>query len=94
MSSFDVGVFDDRLDHQVGGDELVDGGDAREHLVRIGAAFLVQLRQRLLDVREPALDRARCGIVQRHAATGRGDDLRDAAAHLTGADDENVLEAP
>jgi hypothetical protein len=26
-------------------------------------------------------------------ATGRGDDLRDAAAHLPRADDEDVLEA-
>jgi hypothetical protein len=31
--------------------------------------------------------------VQRDAATGRGDDLRDAAAHLPGAHDEDVLVA-
>ena len=29
------GVLDDRLDHQVGGDEVVDGLDAAEHLVRV-----------------------------------------------------------
>jgi 3-oxoadipate enol-lactonase len=31
--------------------------------------------------------------VQRHSTTGSGDDLSDAAAHLTRTDDENVLES-
>ena len=31
------------------------------------------------------------GAVQRDAAAGRGDDLRDSAAHLAGTNDEHVL---
>jgi hypothetical protein len=30
--------------------------------------------------------------VERDATAGRGDDLRDPGPHLTGADDEDVLE--
>jgi GNAT superfamily N-acetyltransferase len=30
--------------------------------------------------------------VERHSAAGRGDDLRDPAAHLSGSDDEDMLE--
>ena len=42
---------------------------------------------------ERSLDRARHLVVERDAPAGRRDDLRDAAAHLAGADDEDVLEA-
>ena len=45
-----------------------------------------------LDRREPALDGARRGVVQRDPAARGGDDLRDPAAHLARAHDENVLE--
>ena len=38
----DSGVLDDRLDHQVGRDELVDRRHARERLVGVGAALLGQ----------------------------------------------------
>ena len=86
-------VLDDGLDHQVGGDELVDGGDPAEHLVGIGAALLGELLEALAHRREAALGRARRGVVERDAAAGGGDDLRDAAAHLAGADDEDVLES-
>ena len=74
------------------GDELVDGLDPREHVGRIGAALLRELRERALDRREPALDGAGRGVVERDAPPGRRDDLRDAAAHLACADDEDVLE--
>ena len=61
-----------------------------EHLVGIAA----ELRQA-----SAASPRSACStapgrrIEQRHAPARRGDDLRDAAAHLARADDEHVLEA-
>ena len=73
-------------------DDLVDGGDAREHLVGVGAALLRELLEALAHGGEPAVGRARRGVVERDAAAGRRDDLRDAAAHLSRADDEYVLE--
>ena len=77
---------------QVGRNDLVDGCDAREHLVGVGAALLRELLEALPHRREPALGRARERVVERDAAARRGDDLRDPAAHLPGADDEDVLE--
>ena len=68
------------------------GCHAREHVVGRRASFLREPLEALAHRREPALDRARKRIVQRHAAARRGDDLRDAAAHLPRADDEDVLE--
>ena len=41
---------------------------------------------------ETTLDRAGNRVVERDVAPGRGDDLGDPAAHLTGTDDEHVLE--
>ena len=66
------------------------GLHAGEHLVGIGAALLGQSVQALAHPLEARLDRARDGVVQRDAPSGGGDDLRDAAAHLAGADDEDV----
>ena len=66
--------------------------DAAEHLVRVGAALLGELLEALPHRLEAALGRARRGVVERDAAAGGGDDLRDAAAHLAGSDDEDVLE--
>ena len=88
----DLEVLDHGLDHEVGGRDLVDGGDAREHLVGIGAALLRELLEALAHRREAALGRAGVRVVERDAAAGGRDDLRDAAAHLARADDENVLE--
>ena len=85
-------VLDDGLDHQVGRDELVHGLDAREHLVRVGAALLGEPAEALPHRAEAALDRAGVRIVERDPPAGAGDDLGDAAAHLAGADDEDVLE--
>ena len=82
----------DRLDHQVGGDELVDGLDPGQHLVRVGPALLCEPRQAPVHRLEPALDRAGRGVVERHPAAGRGHHLRDPAAHLAGADHEDVAE--
>ena len=70
----------------------IDGSDAAEHLVGIGPALLGQSRQALAHRAEPALDRARRGVVERHTAAGARDDLSDPAAHLACADDEDVLE--
>ena len=86
-------VLDDGLDEQVGRNEIVDRGDAREHLVGCRSALLGELAEALLHARERALDGARHLVVERDAAPGRCDDLRDAAAHLARADDEDVLEA-
>jgi hypothetical protein len=36
--------------------------------------------------------RTRLGVVERHSPARCGHHLRDAGAHLTGADDEHVLE--
>ena len=74
-------------------DEVVDGRDAREHLV--GGSRRPSrpaARGSCRIVASAALDRAGIRVVQRHAPAGRGDDLRDAAAHLPRADDEDVLE--
>src|SRR5438270_6534 len=40
-----------------------------------------------------ALDGTARGVIQRDAAAGRRDDLRDARAHLTCAHDEDMLES-
>ena len=86
-------VLDDRLDHQVGGDELVDRRHAREHLVRRARRPSPRASSRLLRIvaspRSVAPGNGSCSETRR---PGRGDDLRDAAAHLPRADDEDVLE--
>src|SRR5262249_9119853 len=51
-----------------------------------------ELRQRRAHRLQTTLDGARGGVVQGHTAAGGGDDLGDAAAHLTRADDEDVFE--
>src|SRR5919201_1082788 len=56
------------------------------------SAFLCQLREAATHRLETAFRRAGHDVVQRHAAAGRGDDLRDAAAHLPRAHDEYVRE--
>ena len=85
---FDGRVLDDRLDHQVGLDELADRRDPCEGLVRIDA----ELRQAAPHGLEGMLDSTRRGIEQRDAPARRSYDLRDPAAHLTCADNEYVLE--
>ena len=60
-------VLDHGLDQQVGGDEVVDRVDPRQHLVGVGAALLGQLLEALAHRREPALGRARSGVVERDA---------------------------
>src|SRR5438105_2185400 len=60
--------------------------------VRIGAALLRQPLEALAHRRQPALGGARKRIVDRHASSRHGDDLRNAAAHLPRADDQDVLE--
>ncbi len=85
-------VLDDRLDHQVGGNEVVDDLDAREHLVGIRPALLGELRQALAHRLERSFGGARNRIVERDPAAGRRCDLSDPTAHLAGADDEDVLE--
>ena len=85
-------VLDDGFDHQISHDELVDGLDARKHPARVGTALLRELRERALDRREAPLDGAGCGVEERNAPPGRRDDLRDAAAHLACAHDEDLLE--
>ena len=58
------------------------------------AALLRELRRgSCASPRAPRSTAPGRGVVQRHAPPGRRDDLRDAAAHLPRADDENVLEA-
>ena len=54
--------------------------------------FSASLREALAHRLEPALDRARRGVVERDAAARGGDHLRDPAAHLPRPDDQDVLE--
>ena len=83
----------DGLDHQVGGDEVVDRLDAREHLGRVGRRPSRRAASRLFSiVASAALDRARERIVERDLPARGREDLGDAAAHLARADDEDVLE--
>ena len=63
-------VLDDGLDHQVGGDELVDRGDPREHLVRVGAALLGEPLEALAHRRQAALRRTGQRVVERDATAG------------------------
>src|SRR5438105_10221167 len=87
-----VGRLVDGLDEGIGGDEVVGGLDAREHLGRVGAALRGELVQAVLDGGEAALDRPGRAVVQRAAPPRGGDDLRNPPAHLPRADDENMLE--
>ena len=85
-------VLDDRLDHQVGGGELGALGDAGQH-VPVGGPPLASSFSRL--ARMPARPRSTApwkGVVEEHLTARGGDDLSDAGAHLTGADDEDALE--
>ena len=86
-------VLDNGFDQKVGRDEVVDHRDPRKDLAWCRTALLGQLAEALLHAPERSLAGARHLVVEGDAAAGRGDDLRDAAAHLTRADDENVLEA-
>ena len=63
-----------------------------EHLVGVGAALLRELLEALAHRGEPPLGRTGIRVVERDVAAGGGDDLRDPAAHLARADDEDVLE--
>ena len=85
-------VLADRLDHQVGSDELIGRRDTRKRLVRIGATLLRKPLEAAAHRAEPTLDRTGKRVVQGHATTRRGDHLSDAAAHLPGADDEDMFE--
>ena len=51
-------VLDDRLDHQVGRDELVGRRDAGKRLVRVGAALLRELHEARAHRRRGPVDRA------------------------------------
>ncbi len=66
---------------------------ARQHVGGSRSALLGELAEALLHPGERPLDRSRHLVVERDAPARRRDDLRDAAAHLAGADDEDVLEA-
>ena len=87
-----LGVLDDRLDQEVGLDDLVDRRHALEHLLGSGASLLGELAEALLHRGERTLDCARNLVVERDAPPRGRDHLCDAAAHLAGADDEHVLE--
>ena len=67
--------------------------DARQHLVgRTAPPFSSSFAEALPHRLERASVAPGLRVVQRHAAAGGRDDLRDAAAHLPRADDENVFE--
>src|SRR4029450_13957777 len=87
-----VGVFDDRLDHQCRRNEVVDDGDASEHLVRRCPTFAFELRQALSHCVEGALGGSGLRVVERNVPARSCDDLRDAPTHLPRADHEHVLE--
>ena len=83
-------VLDDRLDHELGRNEVADRRDARQRLVRIRAALGGQLHEARVHRLARPLERLRRRVVQRDPPPGGGHDLRDAAAHLAGADDQYV----
>ena len=85
-------VLDDRFDEEVGGDDVVDGRHAGEDVLRRRPALLGELREALLHRRRAPVGRAGQLVVQRDAPARRRDHLRDPAAHLARADDEDVLE--
>ncbi len=87
-----VGVLDDRLDQEVGFDDLAHRGHALEHVTRSGATLLGELAEALLHGEERTLDRSRHLVVERDPPPRGGHHLCDAAAHLASADDENVPE--
>jgi hypothetical protein len=87
-----VGVLNHGFDQEIGGYEIVDGVDAREYVVGIGATLLGELAQALLHRAERAIDRARRLVVERDTSAGGRNDLGDTATHLTRADDQDVLE--
>ena len=86
----DPDVLDDRLDHEVGGHDLVHRRHARENLVGVRPSLLGELRQAPRHSLERALDGARLRVVQRDVPAGCGDDLRDPRPHLSRPDDEDV----
>ena len=86
-------VLDDGFDQEVGRHEVCDRRHAPEHLVGLRPALLGELREALGHHCERAIGRPWDGVVERHAAAGGGDDLRDPATHLARPDDEDVLEA-
>ena len=89
----DPSVLDHGLDHQVGRDEVVGGGDTLEHLRGIPTALLRELLEAPLHSLERPLDGAGNRVVQGHPAAGRRDDLRDSAPHLARPHDEHVRES-
>ena len=89
----DVRVLDHGLDHQVGRDEIGDDLDPLEDPDRIRAALLSELLEASPHGLERVLGRTRERVVEGDSAARCGQDLGDAAAHLPGADDENVGEA-
>jgi hypothetical protein len=84
-------VLDDSLDHQVGRHELVDGRDPPSTSSGSAPPFSAS-RSRLLAHRPQPTLVAPGTRRERDATAGGGHDLRDAAAHLARADDEDVLE--
>ena len=87
-------VLHDRLDHEVGRDDPLDRRDAAENVFEsdVGALGSKPL-EALPHCGQTLIHRSGSGIVKRHAPSGCGQHLGDAAAHLTRADDEDVLEA-
>ena len=63
-------VLDDGLDHQSAVDDPVDRLDTREHLGRIRASLLRELRRGSSPCLQPARDRAGNGVMERDAASG------------------------
>ena len=87
-----LGVLDDRLDQEIRGDQVLHRAHPRKHLVRVRPTFLRELRQALPHRLEAVLDGPGQRVVERDPPAGRGDDLRDSAAHLPRPDHEHVLE--
>ena len=85
-------VLDDRLDHQIRGDDLFGVGHTAEHVVRVPLSLLGEPREALLASRPAPARPPRSLVVQGDAPPGRRHDLGNAAAHLPGADHEDVLE--
>ena len=89
---FDLGVLDDRFDHQLRLDDPVDRLDARKHPGRVGSALLRELLEAAPHGLQAPLDGAGSSVVQGHAAARCGQHLGDTTAHLAGADDQHVVE--
>ena len=85
-------VLDDRLDHQIRGNQVADDRDPSDDVLRLRPASLSELAEAAAHRVERTVGRPRLRVVKRHAPPGCRDHLGDPPSHLPRSDNENVLE--